>query len=159
MRRSGFPLVAVITLSVLGAPVALAAAPTTDTTIVKDATDSFAATNPCTDPATPGVVTITYNGVFHITDFGGGIFQVTGTQTGTLVFVPDDPSGITYTGHFAAWFGTQSNPPALQFAATDTFAVHVTGSDGSKLTLLLLNHVTRTPAGDIASEFHIVGCH
>jgi hypothetical protein len=158
MRRLGFLTASLLTLSLLCAPTAFAATPpTTDTEIVKDATTTFVAVNPCTDPAVSGTVTIDYLSVFHITDFNNGVFHLTGTNQGTLTFVPDDPSEVAYTGHIAAWFGTNSN--VSSFEATDTFALHATGSDGSRLTLLMLNHITVTPSGDIASEFHVVRCH
>jgi hypothetical protein len=158
MRRLGFLVASLLGLSLLCASIASAATPpTTDTEIVKDATTTFVAVNPCTDPPVSGTVTIDYLSVFHITDFNNGVFHLTGTNQGTLTFVPDDPSEVAYTGHIAAWFGTNSN--ASDFEATDTFALHASGSDGSRLTLLMLNHITVTPSGDIASEFHVVRCH
>jgi hypothetical protein len=158
MRRLGFLVASLLALSLLGAPAALAATPpTTDTSIVKDATTTFPAVNPCTDPPVSGTVTIDYLSIFHVTDFSNGVLHITGTNQGTLTFVPDDASEVTYTGHIAAWFGTNSNASG-GFEATDTFALHARGSDGSTLTLLMLNHITVTPSGDIASEFHVVRC-
>jgi hypothetical protein len=49
-------------------------------------------------------ITLTYNEVEHITDFGDGRVHETFTQTGTFVAVPvDDPSLPTYTGKVTIW--------------------------------------------------------
>ena len=150
---------ATLALLMLSAPAVLAATPPfTETTVVTNVTESFADVNPCTDPVTTGTVTTTYNAVFHITDFNNGIYHLTGTTEGTFVFVPDDASAVTYTGHVANTFVENSNPRGAQFEATDTFIVHATGSDGSKLNIRFINHITRTPAGEIASEIHIASC-
>jgi hypothetical protein len=159
MRRFGILASGVLTLVMVGAPAAFAATPpSTETTVLRNVTESFADINPCTDPVTTGTVTITYNSVFHITDFNNGVYVVKGSLEGSFVFVPDDPSGVTYTGHVVNRFGENSTPPGAQFGATDTFIVHATGSDGSRLTVMILNHITRTPAGAVVSEFHVVSC-
>jgi hypothetical protein len=84
MQRLGFLVASLLALSLVCASIAVAATPpTTDTEVVRNATTTFVAVNPC----------------------------------------------------------------------------HAMGSDGSRLTLLMLNHITVTPSGDIASEFHVVRCH
>src|SRR5215813_5494884 len=80
---------------------------TTFTQTFHNATDSFAAPNPCT--GVPATATLTYNGVLHFTVNKAGDFWATGTQTGDFLLVPDDPSQPTYTGHFTAWFGVSDN--------------------------------------------------
>src|SRR2546429_2232767 len=51
-----------------------------------NATASFPSPNPCTGAS--GTVSLTYNGVFHVTTLtsgiGAGTFWATGTQTGNL---------------------------------------------------------------------------
>jgi hypothetical protein len=42
------------------------------------------------------LVALTYNGVFHITEDPSGGEHVTGTQTGTFVFAPDDSEAETF---------------------------------------------------------------
>src|SRR5215207_6122662 len=83
-------LLAVPLLMGLGAGVATGAGAVTETQHVHGVTETFQEVNPCTgDPAT---ITITYNGVFHITTAPNGSEHVTGTQTGTFTIVPDDSS-------------------------------------------------------------------
>src|SRR5262249_55199502 len=57
-------------------------------------------TNPCTGE--PGTVTaIAANEVFHVTYFtNGDEFWATGTGEGTATFTPDDPDGVSASGHF-----------------------------------------------------------
>jgi hypothetical protein len=98
------------------------------------------AANPCT--GVPGVLTITYNGVAHVTfltsGVGAGTGWVTFTATGDFTFVQVD--GVTFTGHFTAWDGASFN--LQNFAATGIFVVHGTGSDGSSLTVHAVMHMT-----------------
>src|SRR5258708_8097322 len=58
-----------------------------------NAVQSFPAPNPCT--GAPGTVTLTYNGVFHVTALtsghGAGTDWATGTMTGRLVLTPPQP--------------------------------------------------------------------
>src|SRR5712691_9979444 len=70
-------------------------------------------TNPCTGE--PGTLTaIAANEVFHVTFFTvSDEFWVTGTDEGTVTFTPDDPSGVSASGHFAAWFGESFNGSIL----------------------------------------------
>lgn len=117
-----------------------------------NATQSFPAGNPCTgDPAT---ISMTYNGVFHVTELtsgqGAGTMWATGTQAGDIVIAPIDPALPTYTGHFAAWFGDNNN---LQNGAeTSTLEVHATGSDGSTLKFHDVEHVS-VSATDVTLSF------
>jgi hypothetical protein len=39
----------------------------------------------------------------------GDEFWVTGTDEGTATFTPDNPAGVSASGHFASWFGESSN--------------------------------------------------
>lgn len=112
-----------------------------------NATDSFPATKPCTgDPAT---ISMTYNGVFHVTQLtsgiGAGTLWATGTEAGTVEITPDDSSLPTYTGHIAAWFGDNNN---LQNGVeTSTLEVHATGSDGSTLSFHDVEHLSVNATG------------
>jgi hypothetical protein len=62
--------------------------------------------NPCTGE--PGTTTQTFNDVFHGTINKTGSW-FTGTTTGKIQFVPDNPASPTYTGHFQFWFGDENN--------------------------------------------------
>ncbi len=112
-----------------------------------NATDSFPAANPCTGD--PAMITMTYNGVFHVTELtsgrGAGTLWATGTQAGDIVITPSDPSLPTYTGHFAAWFGDNNN---LQNGVeTSTISIHATGSDGSTLDYHDVEHLSVSATG------------
>jgi len=82
--------------------------------------------NPCTGE--PGTTTMTFNDVFHGTINKTGSW-FTGTVTGSIQFVPDNPASPTYTGHFQDWFGDENNLQNGVEHSTSNF--RVTGSDGS----------------------------
>jgi hypothetical protein len=92
-----------------------------------DATMTFPAVNPCTGDT--GTVDLTYNGVAHATFLTSGNVAGTGhatfTGTGDFVFTPDNPTGVTYTGHLTSWDGENAN--LQNYASTATFIVHATG--------------------------------
>ncbi len=125
----------------------------TFTQTVQGFTESFPDLNPCTGD--PGQVTVTYNGVFHITEDPNGGFHVTGTLTGTFQFVPDDPSLPSYAGRFTDWFGGNVTSNGEGF--WETFRINGTGSDGSKL---VLNAVTQIhfSNGQLRVEFLKFNC-
>jgi hypothetical protein len=122
---------------------ALAEGAITFTETFHNVTVSFPDVNPCT--GIPGTVTITYNGVVHVTLLPNGTSHFTVTQTGDVVSVPDDPSLPTYIGNFTIWAGFNSNNQSE--AGTNTFSVHVTGSDGSKLTFHVTEHFGVSASG------------
>src|SRR5438093_9888662 len=102
-------------------------------TITQHAHDVTLFSDPVTNPCTgePGTLTaIAANEVFHVTFFtNGDEFWVTGTAEGTATFTPDDPSGVSATGHFAAWFGESSNEK--NDVQHDIFNLTLTNTDGS----------------------------
>ena len=112
-----------------------------------NATDSFPTPNPCTGVA--GTVSLTYNGVFHVTTLtsgqGAGTAWATGTQTGDFVFTPDDVSQPSYTGHFTTWFGDNNN--VHNGVEHSTFSLHGTGSDGSTLEFHDVAHLSVSATG------------
>ena len=70
---------------------------------------SFPTTNPCTG-ATGTLDATAATEVFHVTSFTTGPeFWMTGTAQGTVTFTPDDPQGVSLSGHFASWFGESAN--------------------------------------------------
>jgi hypothetical protein len=126
-------------LLLAGAAPALAGGPAqTFTETFKNVTETIPEVNPCTGDE--GTVTITYNGVIHITQLASGEFHITGTLTGTFVFVPDDSELPTFTGRFTNWFGENHN--RNEAAATFTFSARGTGSDGSTLNFHAVSHIT-----------------
>jgi hypothetical protein len=108
-------------------------------------------------------ITTVENGVVHITaaaldENGDPIppYHITGTFTGTVTVVPQDPSLPTFTGHFTTWFGENSNQKT--FNDTDTFTVILTGSDGSTLKFHDTFHVTVNAQGEVTVEFDKPSC-
>lgn len=115
-------------LCTLGTSVAFAGGngATTFTQNDHDVTQVMPDINPCTGE--PGTTTQTFNDVFHGTINKTGSW-FTGTTTGSIQFVPDDPASPTYTGHFQFWFGDENN--LRNGVEHDTSNFRVTGSDGS----------------------------
>ena len=135
-------------------PMAALAQAETTTTHFSD-TGSFPEVNPCSGAT--GTLTIVTEGVLHTTALDNGTFHETGTDTGTFTFVPDDPSQPTYTGQFASWFGQNVN--SRNFTETSTFNVALTGSDGSRLTVHVVAHVTLHADGTVTVEFEEMRLH
>ncbi len=141
--RRALTFVVVVGVMLFPASSALAEGAITFTETFHNVTESFPDVNPCTGD--PGTVTITYNGVVHFTQLPNGTSHFTVTQTGDVVFVPDDPSLPTSTGHGTTRFGLNSNNKNA--AGTATFTVHLTGSDGSKQTFHLTEHFSVSASG------------
>ncbi len=109
-----------------------------------------------TFPASPffcnginSTVTITYNGVFHETNLTSGEFWATMTLAGTFATTPVDPSQLSFTGHFAVWFGVSANHQ--NFVVHSIFNIHGTGSDGSTLIFHDTMHFSVSASGVIIS--------
>jgi hypothetical protein len=140
------------------APAAGAEPPAVVTVITTDFSSSFAAVNPCAGGA--GTVELVGQNVCHFTDFGGGIFHLVDTQTGSLTFTPDDPAMLTRAGHYTTTYSLQSNPPSLQFTVGRPFDVVAVGADGSRVVFHLIARTTRTPDGTVTISFNVTrfGC-
>src|SRR6266566_8445102 len=108
-------------------------------------------TNPCTGE--PGTLTaIAANEVFHVTFFTvSDEFWVTGTDQGTVTFTPDDPNGVSASGHFAAWFGEPMNNKNDVQHNTNTFVL--AGSDGSRLVMHETSHLSTNANGVVTVNF------
>ena len=139
----------------LGLTAGPALAQATSTTIpFHGVTETIQDVNPCTgDPAT---IQITYNGVFHESTAADGSQHVTGTQTGTIVVTPLDPTLPTYTGRFTVWFGGNINSPNEGFWFT--LRVKATGSDGSQLVFNLVEQFHISATGELTVEFSKLNC-
>ena len=92
----------------------------------RDVVDVSSDVNPCTGDT--GTLTMTYSDIFHGTINKTGSW-FTGTLQGTIEFVPDNPAAVTYSGHFAAWFGDENN--LRNGVEHSTFNAHLTGTDGT----------------------------
>jgi len=108
-------------------------------------------TNPCNGQS--GTLSaIAANSVFHVTFFtNGDEFWVTGTGEGTATLTPSGPSGVSYTGHFAAWFGESSNNKNDVQHDTNTFVL--TGSDGSHVVIHMVDHLSTNANGVVTVTF------
>lgn len=113
--------------------------------------------NPCTGEA--GTITMTAsNGVFHVTFFEtSDEFWVTGTFEGTATFTPENPAGVSATGHFTAWFGASGNNK--NEVEHSTFSVNLKASDGSHITVHATTHVSTNALGEVTVSFEKMGAH
>jgi hypothetical protein len=139
-------------LTLSAALLAPAAAFATETeTIHFSGTDSRASQNPCS--GAPGTLTIAFSGVIHTTDLGDGTFHLTGTMTGTVTFVPDDPSQPSFTGHLAEWFDQNVNSRNSTITIAENVVLH--GSDGSLGKGHILFHLTVSATGTVTSSIDV----
>jgi hypothetical protein len=108
--------------------------------------------NPCSGGL--GTLAIVLSGVIHTTDLGDGTVQMTVTTTGTVTFVPDDPSQASFSGHLA---GSSSEIVSARNATTTNAEnVIVHGSDGSLGKQHILSHVTVNANGTVTSSIDII---
>src|SRR5215475_3540127 len=139
-------LVLVLLSAALLAPAAAAAAETQ--TIHFSGIDSRAEQNLCS--GAPGTLTIVFSGVLHTTDLGDGTVHMTGTTTGTVTFVPDDPSQPSYTGHLTERTGQGVGTITI----ADNIVLH--GSDGSLGKQHILCHLTVNANGTVTASIETV---
>jgi hypothetical protein len=110
---------------------------------------SFPVENQCTGSA--GTLTATAaNEVFHITTQADGELWVTGTAEGSVTFVPFE-EGISYSGHFATWFGEAINNRNSVGHSTTTFVL--AGTDGSRTVIHMTSHLSTNAKGAVTVEF------
>ena len=103
---------------------------------VPEQTITFLSINPYSKAT--GSMTITFKGIFYATRLtearGAGILGITGNQSGTFTFVPDDVSQPTIAGTY------NFNLSGTTRAHTDTidfdFRMDGTAPDGSKVTFI-----------------------
>lgn len=155
-------LAAVAALAAAGAALADAGG-TGTTTVTQHAHDvvlfSMPTTNPCTGES--GTLTaVSANEVMHETFFtapGTDEFWATETDEGTATFTPDDPNGVSASGHFQAWFGDSSNNKAAVEHDTNNF--NLTGSDGSHIVVHTADQTTMNGNGRITVDFSNFDSH
>ena len=113
--------------------------------------------NPCTGAL--GTLTGTAaTAVFHVTSFTTGPeFWMTGTDEGTATFTPDDPQGVSASGHFAEWFGESfNNKNDVQH---DTSMFNLKGSDGSHIVVHSVDHFSINANGVVTVSFSNFDIH
>jgi hypothetical protein len=149
-------LLTIVGLSLLASPVALAGNGAVSETVTEHgATETFVDVIPCLGDALYEI-TITYNGVSHITTLPNGTVHVTFTQTGTFEAVPVfDASLPSYSGHFTIWGGFNGNKKNA--ASTFTFTIKGTGSDGSHIDFHETAHFSVSATG-LVVEFDKIRC-
>jgi hypothetical protein len=157
-----FPLL--VLASVFSATAALAESPpVTFTDVIKGETETFTDVVPCRESLGAYDITITQNGVFHVTAAGINEeteeliapYHVTGTFTGTFAAVPSDGTGPTFTGRFTQWFGENANLNSHN--GTFTFSVRGRGSDGSVIRFNVVAHFSVSATG-VTVEFEKPRC-
>jgi hypothetical protein len=117
---------------------------------------SFPTQNPCTGEE--GTLTATAaNEVFHATSQADGQFWVTGTAEGTVTFTPVGPEGVSYSGHFATWFGEALNQKNHIEHGTGTFVLRA--ANGSQVVVHMNSHLSTNASGEITAEFHRESAH
>jgi hypothetical protein len=100
----------------------------------------------CGGGAPGGTLSSTGNSVFHITINAAGDEWVTTTQEAWFTLVPATGT-VTYSGHFATWFGASLNRSNAVFH--DIFNIQATGSDGSTLSLNIVDHLSMSADGQV----------
>jgi hypothetical protein len=115
-------------------------------------TDTFTDIVPCRESLGAYDITTSVRGVFHVTaaaiDEDENFvppYHVTGTSTGTVVAVPSDGTGPTFTGRFTQWFG--ESEMITHSTGTQTFSVRLSGSDGSRISFHEVAHYTINALG------------
>lgn len=118
---------------------------------------SHLVTNPCTGDT--GTLTASVKtGVFHVTSFTTGPeFWVTGTDEGTATFTPDDPTGVSASGHYAEWFGESFNNK--NDVLHDTSMFNLKGSDGSHIVVQAVDHFSINANGVVTVTFSDFNLH
>jgi hypothetical protein len=120
---------------------------------------SMPVTNPCTNQ-TGTLTAVAANEVFHETFFtapGADEFWVTGTAEGTATITPDNPNGVSASGHFTSWFGESSNNQNDVQHDTNTFQLF--GTDGSHVTVHMTDHLSTNANGVVTVNFSNFNFH
>jgi hypothetical protein len=80
-----------------------------------------------------------------------GWWSSAGPPQGTATLTPADPQGVSYSGHFATWFGESSNNKNDVQHDTGTF--QLSGSDGSRVTVHMTDHLSTNANGVVTVGF------
>jgi hypothetical protein len=120
----------------------------TQTIVLKNQTQTMPSPNPCT--GAPGTITFNYsNDIFHINVNGALDIWETQTLTGSATAIPTDPLQPSYFGHITIWFGASLNKNNLVFH--DTLNATLTGTDGSTISLHMVDHMNTSASGMVNS--------
>jgi hypothetical protein len=107
-------------------------------------------TDPCN--GAPGTfAAVSTNEHFHITTQADGNFWATGTAEGNATFTPEEPGGVSASGHFTSWFGEAANEK--NGVEHNTFNANLTGTDGSHITVHGNAHASTNGKGEVTVSF------
>lgn len=148
IRRLLVPVAVLAAMVVLATPTS---ATTTQTQNIHGPFAPFHVDPACGAPG--GTISGTGNAVFHITVNNAGDTWITTTQEAWFTLVPDT-GPVTYSGHFAAWFGASLNNQNM--VVHDITNARATGSDGSTLTLNVVDHLSVSANGQVNM---FMACH
>ncbi len=144
MIRRMLVIFAVLAATVVLATPVSAAGATSSTQNFHGAFPPFHVDSTCGAPA--GTISGTGNAVFHITVNAAGDVWITNTQEAWFTLAPDTGT-VTYSGHFAVWFGVSLNNN--NSVSHDAINVRATGSDGSTITINLVDHLSVSASGQV----------
>jgi hypothetical protein len=147
MMRRLFAGVLLAGVTLVAAAAVQAGSPPVTITETQTFTETFQDFVPCREDLGVYTITISAHGLFHVTAAGideeGNFvppYHFKGGATGTVVAVPSDGTGPTFTGRFTDRVG--ENELITHSTGRSTFSVRATGSDGSRVSFHLVTHYT-----------------
>jgi hypothetical protein len=159
--RRSLAAVAIVGVALFAATAASATGPpiVNETDHFANEPDVFTDVNPC-DPSQEVEVTSSDTGVIHVTVFADGTVHITGTvrSTFSVDVLPTDGTPDA-TGMGVTWFGTNGKiDPDTGEAfgkgeSTFTNSVHVTFTDGTRISFHEVAHVLFDENGVLKVEF------
>lgn len=102
-----------------------------------------------------GELTLDFDLVEHVTDFGTGVFHYVEAEHGTATFVTSD--GRVYSGPYAAHIDIESNVQPTSFALSAPVHLTLRAADGSSLSFTGVEHFQGTGSGRVTG-FEINAC-
>ena len=105
-----------------------------------------------------GTTTVTYRETLHVTEGPDIPFHYSVHQTGTVAFVPNDPAGVVYTGHFSYDLEFNTTGPTNTEVGSERLMVKSTGSDGSTLWFRSVVHQTLNAENELTTSFDRSSC-
>jgi hypothetical protein len=102
-----------------------------------------------------GELTLEFDLVEHVTDFGTGVFHYVEAERGTATFVTAE--GRVYSGPYASHIDIESNVQPTSFAVSVPVHFTLSAADGSRLSFTGVEHSQGTGSGRITG-FTIFAC-
>jgi hypothetical protein len=128
--------------------------PDHDMSVTRDNTITIAPLSECPANGAASIVLV-FHEQFHGT-FTDETFHITDTLTGS--FTTRDANGdVIATGHFVNR-SSQQGPGFPVLATTDIIKANGVTTDGSRVNIRILSHLTITPAGEPVRDFQQISC-